>query len=209
MTLLHKSRASAALKPTSEGCELVSKLKLIKMKSAFIPVLFLLFLGSGLSRKLGGDHHQHHHHHHSEHSHGGHNEDEVTLNDVDTEFEALESSIGSVFALPDEFTQSLLPLNTASDESDESDESNESGESDESEESDESDESDERIVTDENNDVFDASKYGRIIFHIIFQTYIFRATRTILDDGTTKLCIEKEAFREELRYIAVAVGSSL
>ena len=31
--------------------------------------------------------------------------------------------------------------------------------------------------------------------------YIFRATPTILDDGTTKLCIEKEAFREELKYV--------
>lgn len=132
------------------------------MKSTLIPVLSLLFLGGGLSRKLGGGDHHHHHHHHSEHSQGGHHEDEVNLNDVDTDFEALESSIGSVFALPPELTQTTLP---GDDSSDESDESNESYEGDESYES---DESFERIVTDENTDVFDVSKYAKSFIISVF-----------------------------------------
>ena len=34
---------------------------------------------------------------------------------------------------------------------------------------------------------------------------MFRAIPTLLDDGTTKLCIEKEAFREELKYVYLSV----
>ena len=34
---------------------------------------------------------------------------------------------------------------------------------------------------------------------------MFRAIPTLLDDGTTKLCIEKEAFREELKYVFILI----
>jgi len=129
------------------------------MNSALVSVLLVLFLGGGLSRRLGGgDHHDHHHH--AEHE--GHNEDEVAHNDVDGDFEALESSIGSVFAYPPDYTESTIP----SDGSDRNDSLGRNA-------------NDASIAT----DVFDVSK----------------ATPTILDDGTTKLCIEKEAFREELK----------
>ena len=38
---------------------------------------------------------------------------------------------------------------------------------------------------------------------------MFRAIPTLLDDGTTKLCIEKEAFREELKYVFIFILTTL
>ena len=112
------------------------------MNSALVSVLLLLFLGEGSSRRLGGgDHHDHHHH--AEHE--GHNEDEVAHNDVDGDFEALESSIGSVFAYPPDYTQSTIP----SDGSDRNDSLGRNA-------------NDASIAT----DVFDVSKYDKSSFII-------------------------------------------
>ena len=63
----------------------------------FILVVTISTLSS--ARKLGGSpsdgHHHDHHHHHGEHHHPDHGHDHV---DQDTEIQALESSIESVYA---------------------------------------------------------------------------------------------------------------
>ena len=149
------------------------------------------------ARRLGGlEHHHHGDHHDAEHHH--HHQDHNSLED---NIAALESSIESVYADPgsnhhdhhhdhdhqdsssstnqQSFTTFQdIPFNSISEDSNDLDLSEyEVAEANFS-----------LPLTDEDEEELEEFDFSK-------------ASPTLLDDGTTKNCMEKEAFREELKYI--------
>ena len=108
-------------------------------------------------------------------------------NSLSDEYDVGEADFSKFKSLPDyESSEEESDESVESSEEDDSDESNESSEEskESSEDSDESsEESDESSEEDDNVALFDFSE----------------ATKTVLDDGTEKYCIEKVAYREELK----------
>ena len=146
-------------------------------------------------RKLGGegdhhhhDHSEHHHpdseHHHTEHHHHdaseGHHHNIHNEVDQEQEIQALESSIESVYASFDG-SEDVDHVYAGSYEDEVSD----------------------NVIEDDSVDQLDRSRYGSSCLVswlvVLTKTVNCSAIPTTLEDGTVKNCVEKLAFREELK----------